>query len=112
MRKITTKYDLPLVEIQWVDAETDYGWESVSELDHELPVVVTVGFLVKHSTDKNGHGVYIIASSYGSGACNSRIKIPKGMVVKETVLYMPREGSTKQSASPAPVDKVPKKNTS
>lgn len=92
MRKGASKYELPLIEIQWVDAETTYGWENIDESDHELPIVTTVGFLIKHTVDQNGNGVYVVASTYGDGgaATNSRIKIPKGMVVKETYLYMPK----------------------
>ena len=42
MRKGASKYELPLIEIQWVDAETTYGWENIDESDHELPIVTTV----------------------------------------------------------------------
>ena len=90
MRKITTKYDYPLVELQWTDAETDHGWEQDTATDHELPVVTTVGFLIKQTVDSQGHGVYVLASTIGGGSCNSRIKIPQGMVVEEKFLYQPK----------------------
>ena len=87
---MVAKYEKPLIEIKWVDAETTYGWENDEEVDHELPIVTTVGFVIKHTVDSRGHGVYIIASTIGGGSCNSRIKIPKNMVVSEKYLYKPR----------------------
>lgn len=92
------KYDYPLIELTWVDAETQHGWENDEEVDHELPYVTTVGFLIKHTVDSRGHGVYVVASSVGGGNSNSRIKVPKNMVVKEQYLYQPRKSKTKEEA--------------
>mgnify|MGYP006282708227 CR=1 FL=1 len=90
------KYDYPLIELTWVDAETQHGWEGDDEVDHELPYVTTVGFLIKHTIDSRGHGVYVIASTVGGGNSNSRIKVPKNMVVAEKYLYIPRKAKKEE----------------
>lgn len=71
------KYPFPLVEVQWKDAQTTHGWESEDEHVFEVPVVTTIGFLIKENEDG-----LVIASTVGSDKThNSRITIPKGMVV-------------------------------
>jgi len=72
------KYDKPLVEIIWNDAETTHGWELDADVDAEQVPIVTVGFLVT-----KGDHVVVIASSIDQatgGQSNSRIKIPIAMV--------------------------------
>ena len=69
------KHLYPLVEVFWLDAETSYGWEEIPDTDLNPVLAVTVGFLV----NKNEHYI-AIASTYSEGSCNSRIKIPVGMV--------------------------------
>ncbi|CAB4216877.1 hypothetical protein UFOVP1590_2 [uncultured Caudovirales phage] len=72
------KYDKPLVEIIWNDAETTHGWELDADIDSEQVPIVTVGFLVT-----KGDHVVVIASSIDQatgGQSNSRIKIPIAMV--------------------------------
>ena len=75
-------YKFELVEILWADAATEHGWEDSESLDDSEEIAVTVGFPVKES---NLH--IWIASTYDSSAQhNARIKIPKGMIRKRTVL--------------------------
>lgn len=72
------KYNKPLVEIVWLDAETNHGWELDSDVDVENVPIITVGFLIRTSPD-----IIVIASSIDKNAgdqSNSRIKIPSGMV--------------------------------
>ena len=72
------KYDKPLVEIIWMDAETTHGWELDDDVDSEQVPIVTVGFLIT----KADH-VVVIASSIDKatgGQSNSRIKIPIAMI--------------------------------
>ena len=69
------KFDYPLVECVWLDAETSFGWEEVADTDLSLAVAVTVGFLLA----RNEHYLSI-ASTTSGGTCNSRIKIPIKMI--------------------------------
>ena len=71
------KYSRPVVEIEWYDAVTDFGWEDHTELDTTAEPVTTIGFLLA----ENEHSV-IVASTVDKGRdqSNSRIKIPKGMI--------------------------------
>lgn len=76
------KYPYPLVEVYWIDAETDSGWEHPGEKNPTVPIVVTVGFLV-YEDDR----LISIASTTGDDrAHNSRIQIPKGMITAMKVL--------------------------
>lgn len=79
------KYKYPLVEVEWIDAETEHGWEEV-EFPTELPIVTTIGFLIKEGKDKNDNEYLLIASTYSDGQTNGRFKVPKGMVKKITIL--------------------------
>ena len=71
------KYSRPVVEVEWYDAVTDFGWEDHTELDTTAEPVTTIGFLLA----ENEHSV-IVASTVDKGRdqSNSRIKIPKGMI--------------------------------
>ena len=69
------KYEHPLCEVLWLDAETSFGWEETKNADLEPVLAITVGFLV----GQNEHYISI-ASTYSVDSCNSRIKIPVGMV--------------------------------
>lgn len=71
------KYSRPVVEVEWYDAVTDFGWEDHTELDATAEPVTTIGFLLA----ENEHSV-IVASTVDKGRdqSNSRIKIPKGMI--------------------------------
>jgi hypothetical protein len=76
-----TKYPHRLVEVHWVDAETDQGWQDNREADMALPVVTTVGFLVGETEQ-----AILIASTIAGTHSNSRIKIPRGMV--QDIIYL------------------------
>lgn len=69
------KFDYPLVECVWLDAETSFGWENVEDTDLSLAEAITVGFLLA----RNEHYLSI-ASTTSGGTCNSRIKIPIRMI--------------------------------
>lgn len=77
------KYSRPVVEVEWYDAVTDFGWEDHTELDTTAEPVTTIGFLLA----ENEHSV-IVASTVDKGReqSNSRIKIPKGMIYSMKVL--------------------------
>ena len=71
------KYPFPLVHIEWKDAQTGHGWEHQDDVQIEIPIVTTIGFLIRD----NDEGV-MVASTVGSDLhCNARIVIPKGMIV-------------------------------
>lgn len=79
---VSKKYPYPLVKLEWIDAETDHGWESADEKNPTVPLVTTVGFLIKDTEE-----LVSIASTVGDDRShNSRINIPKGMVKTMTVL--------------------------
>ena len=73
------KYDL--IEVLWADAATESGWEADDDLQDGDEIAVTVGFEVK---DTQTH--LFVASTYDPNHSNARIKIPKGMIRKRTVL--------------------------
>ncbi len=75
-------YRYDLIEVQWADAATEHGWEDSDSLSDGEEIAVTVGFPVKESE------LHLwIASTYDTSAQhNARIKIPKGMIRKRTVL--------------------------
>lgn len=76
------KFPFPLIQVEWKDAQTGHGWEHEEDLSIEIPVVITVGFLIKENDD----GV-LIASSVGTDRhSNARIVIPKGMIVNRKEL--------------------------
>lgn len=84
MRRVKRKYPYPLVEVQWLDAETSHGWETVAEtVPLEIPVVTTIGFLI----EDNDIGIRIASTIGLDKSHNSRITIPKGMVLNITILY-------------------------
>lgn len=70
----------PVVYVEWVDAETEGGWEEEKEIG-KLPVCATLGFLVKETED-----TIVVASTYESTHTNARIKIPRAWLKSYTVL--------------------------
>lgn len=74
----------PIVEIQWVDAETEHGWKSPEEIETMQGAnCTTVGFLVRKPTKKNP--IYVVAATVGydadgSAEFNAIHKIPKAWV--------------------------------
>jgi len=75
------KYPFPLVEVKWLDAQTSHGWEDKDEIDSEVPVVTTIGFLLKETEDS-----VVIASTIGQDKThNSRILIPIGMIKEKRI---------------------------
>lgn len=93
------KYDYPLVECLWLDAETSFGWEDVADADLSLAEAITVGFLLA----KNEHYLSI-ASTTSGGTCNSRIKIPIKMIQTLTELKVSK---TKQNPLKNPLSLTP-----
>jgi len=72
----------PLVQVEWLDAQTSHGWEAEGEVDQEVPLVTTVGFLII----ENEH-LLCLASTVGKDRShNSRITIPVGMVKTKKIL--------------------------
>ena len=72
------KYLKALVEIIWLDAETNHGWETDDDVDVEEVPIVTIGFLIKQTEH-----LIVIASSIDKETgkqSNGRIKIPVAMV--------------------------------
>lgn len=76
------KYPFPLVEIKWRDAQTSHGWEHMEEVELEVPVVTTVGFLVK----EDEHAIMVASSVGDDKHTNARMLIPTGMVVSRKEL--------------------------
>ena len=74
-------YRFDLVEILWADAATESGWETAADLVDGDEIATTVGFEVKETQDH-----LWIASTYDPEHTNARIKIPKGMIRKRTII--------------------------
>lgn len=72
----------PLVSLEWDDAQTDTGWVDHTEIKTEHAVAITIGFLVKESSEH-----VVIASTVGEdGSTNGRIQIPKKMILKRRTM--------------------------
>lgn len=72
--------EYPLVYVEWLDAESTDDWESIEKQteDKDLPVIKTVGFLLKE-TDR-----YILVTmqvDHKNHSSSMTMKIPKGMIV-------------------------------
>ena len=80
-RQKKSPHPYQLVEIKWLDAETEQGWEESKDHKDDLPEAITVGFLNKE-TD-----TYLtVASTIAGQHSNGRIKIPIGMVISRDIL--------------------------
>lgn len=76
------KFPYPLIMVEWKDAQTSHGWEEETEVDTNLPTVMTIGFLIRETTD-----AFLICSTVGLDKTNnSRLLIPKGMVTNSKLL--------------------------
>lgn len=72
----------PLVYIVWLDAMASVGWETFDAESEADLVCHTVGWLVHSSDDR-----YTVAATIGrDGQCNARITIPRGMVLRFSIL--------------------------
>jgi hypothetical protein len=76
------KYPFPLVEVVWTDAQTSHGWESEEETEIDIPIVTTVGFLIKETES----GVRIASTIGADKSHNSRMDIPAKMIVTKKEL--------------------------
>lgn len=75
---MTDEQPKEIVLIEWVDAESDVGWETPSPDDaDELPICESIGWIIKEEAT-----FLIIAADHDdtNGHYNRRIKIPLGMV--------------------------------
>lgn len=79
---------VPLVEVVWDDAENDPSWDTELETNREdeLRLVLTVGFLIKETPSAIYVTSTISPASDGVLHWNGRIRIPRGMLKKVTVL--------------------------
>jgi hypothetical protein len=71
----------------WDDAETDNGWKDEDDINPKKSLAVTLGFLIKETAD---HVVIASTISYDKerevNTNNSRIQIPKKMIVTKRAL--------------------------
>lgn len=77
----------PLVLVTWQDAETQHGWESVSDAQADtIPNCISVGFVIKQTRNE-----IVLAQTLSKNDLNGRITIPRGWIVGEMVtLRKPR----------------------
>lgn len=66
-------FDYPLVEIRWVDANTSYGWEEITDKIAAENIVhcISIGFLIKETESE-----YVLAQTIEGDDCNGTIAIP------------------------------------
>ena len=76
----------PIVIITWIDAETTHGWQDNSDTDTSHTEVLTIGFLI--SEDEKS---VVVASSVSDTSNNSRMKIPRGMILSMTEIAAPKK---------------------
>ena len=69
----------PIVQIEWIDAVADSGWEAkvVASIHH----CVTVGFLVDETDE-----AICLASTWSIDQTNSRMHIPKAWIKNRKVI--------------------------
>ena len=81
------KYPYPVVQVVWLDASTDIGWEDAGESNTEAPEVMTVGFQL-HKDEKT---IVVASTSCKERMTNARITIPVGMV--KSIKQLKRAGA-------------------
>ena len=71
---------LEIYLVKWVDAESIDEWTSQSDIDHDLPMIESVGFLVKKTK-----ALVTLALNYDTAndSFSCIMKIPTGMIQKE-----------------------------
>lgn len=70
--------DFPIVWIEWHDATSPTGWQTMAEAQALAPEhVITVGFLISQNKDK-----VTIAASLSGNECGEIIVIPKSWVTQ------------------------------
>ena len=92
MKKLTST----LVQVDWIDAQTEHGWKKKSEINDKLEPTTTVGFLVKQTTK-----AVVIASTVSDEYSNSQFVIPRGMIIEM------REVTLRYSKKPSPEEPPP-----
>jgi hypothetical protein len=68
---------MTILHIEWLDSETDHGWHRIEDLEHELGLTHSTGFLI-HESDV----FLLIAHSYDpdTESANGLMTIPKGAI--------------------------------
>jgi len=73
---------LPIVLIEWIDAENSSGWETIEDaIGHNCPTIHSAGFLLKESKSHT-----TLAVTVGEPDACGVMRIPRGMIVKKTTL--------------------------
>lgn len=69
---------MKVVHIEWIDSQTEIGWESVGHVPPEPEITHTVGFLIHE-----GEHYLVVANSYDPATheTNGRIVIPQVSVI-------------------------------
>lgn len=67
---IDGSYEYALVEVKWLDAQAECGWED-HDKEYEIPPCTTVGFLIVETQE-----ALVIASTYHDNQTNARMVIP------------------------------------
>jgi hypothetical protein len=71
--------------IEWLDAESTEKWTDIADLlkDEELPVIKTVGFVVKETKT---FLLLCMQVDYKNDVSSMTMKIPKGMITKREII--------------------------
>jgi hypothetical protein len=79
------KYSIELIE--WHDAHADdtEGWVTGADLTDSDYLVRSVGYVVKETANNVTLAMDVGDEDY----TNSRARVPKGMIIKRTVLWKP-----------------------
>lgn len=72
-----------VVHVEWVDSETETGWEPLSSVESRPLIAHTVGFLLKEADD-----FVMVAHSFDfeNEHYNGAIRIPRCSIVKMSLL--------------------------
>lgn len=78
-----------ILYVEWIDSQSQADWTKLNELDNELHMTISVGFLVKE-TDK--HLCLALSWDKQTGSVNCWCDIPKVSIKKKRVIDGTRRG--------------------
>ena len=79
--------------IQWRDAggdERDHVWASEAEVADDNPIIESIGWVVKETMNN----VTLAMDKANDNTTHTRSRIPIGMIVKRTVMYIQENAPT------------------
>jgi hypothetical protein len=89
-----------IIQVSWIDAVADSGWEEKTKA--EIHHCVTVGFLIDETDE-----ALCIASTWSHNQTNARIHIPKAWIKDRKTIVNENTVQRKNNTKNAKVKKLP-----